>query len=72
MFYFRDTSPILYHICECNDSLICIECYNNDLAAQMTNCGICRKRYSHKTKRDYKFFFKLIYPSIILHFLTIL
>ena len=66
-FICRDESPILYHICSCNDSLICIDCYNTDLASDMILCGICRRPYNHKSVRDWKLFFKILLTNFFLY-----
>ena len=66
-FICRDESPILYHICSCNDSLICIDCYNTDLASDMVLCGICRRPYNHKSVRDWQLFFKILLTNFFLY-----
>jgi hypothetical protein len=52
-FICRDTANILYKICDCNDSIICIDCYNMDSSQRMLNCGICRKQYLFNITRNY-------------------
>jgi len=71
-FICRDESPILYHICSCNDSLICIDCYNTDLASDMVLCGICRRPYNHKSVRNWKLFFKILLTNFFLYLMMFL
>jgi len=51
-FICRDTEGIMYKICECADSTICIECYNNESTQKMEKCGICRKNYEYDYNRN--------------------
>ena len=67
-FICRDTATILYHICTCNDSVICLDCYNNELTSQMEKCGICRKPYIFNRKRDWSLFLKLVLPKFGFYF----
>jgi hypothetical protein len=60
-FICRDYSSILYKICDCNDSIICHDCYNIDNTQNMNKCGICRKDYSFNLKRNYCDFYKIIF-----------
>ena len=52
-FLCRDSEDILYKICDCNDSIICIDCYNNEATSKMNKCGICRKDYKFDYKCNY-------------------
>lgn len=52
-FLCRNEGEILYKICDCNDSIICKDCYCVEETHNMNTCGICRKPYSFKYKRDY-------------------
>lgn len=63
-FLCRDNDVILYKICDCNDSTICIDCYNNEGTSKMEKCGICRKDYEFNYTRDYYSFFKLLLEFI--------
>ena len=60
-FLCRDSEDILYKLCDCNDSLMCVECYNNESTSKMNKCGICRKNYEFQYSRDYyKFLYILL------------
>ena len=56
---------ILYKICDCNDSIICVECYNNDETSKMDTCGICRKKYEYEYKRNFTSFFNILLINLI-------
>jgi len=59
-FICHDYSSILYKICDCNDSIICQDCYSIDATQKMNKCGICRKDYTFNLKRNYCDFSKII------------
>lgn len=59
-FLCRDDATILYKICDCNDSIICKDCYYIDETQDMNNCGICRKPYVFNYKRDYVEYIRLL------------
>jgi len=60
-FLCRDNEDILYKLCDCNDSLICVECYYNEHTSKMNNCGICRKKYEFQYVRNYsKFLYMMV------------
>ena len=63
-FICRDTCNILYKICDCNESVICDECYEIESSQQMTQCGICRKKYVLIVKRNYCDILKIVLPHI--------
>ena len=63
-FLCRGDEEILYKICDCNDSLICVECYCNEQTSKMDKCGICRKNYEFQYKRDYSKFLYIIFSYI--------
>lgn len=51
-FICRDELPIMYHLCVCNESTICLDCYELDNVQNMVNCGICRKKYRYRYNYD--------------------
>ena len=51
-FICRDNPQILYKLCVCNDSTICIDCYELDIFNTMINCAICRKQYKKINNYD--------------------
>ena len=63
-FLCRDNDVILYKICDCNDSTICIDCYNNEGTSKMDKCGICRKDYEFNYMRDYQSFLKILFAFL--------
>jgi hypothetical protein len=63
-FLCRDDGVILYKICDCNDSTICIDCYNNEGTSKMDKCGICRKDYEFNYMRDYQSFLKILFAFL--------
>jgi hypothetical protein len=65
-FLCHDTPDVLYKLCECLESNVCVECYNNDNTQQMKRCAICRRNFTYNKKRDYKEFFNVIIYVFIL------
>ena len=63
-FLCRDNEDILYKLCDCNDSLICVECYNNESTSKMNKCGICRKNYEFQYLRNYSKFLYIMLSYI--------
>lgn len=59
-FICRDSEPIMYKICECVDSTICIDCYNIESTQKMEKCGICRKNYEFDYTKNSKKYIKAI------------
>ena len=68
-FICRDEANILYKLCDCESSTICVECYNLDLSSQMTHCALCRKKYKIKKKRNYSKCIKMISDSFVRNWL---
>jgi hypothetical protein len=60
-FICRDSCNTLYKICDCNDSTICDECYELESTQQMTQCGICRKKYVFDVERNYWDILKILF-----------
>jgi hypothetical protein len=52
-FLCRDDANMFYKICDCNDSIICKDCYYIGETQYMNTCGICRTPYVFNYKRDY-------------------
>ena len=63
-FLCRGNEPILYKLCDCNDSIICVECYHNKETPKMNKCGICRKNYEFQYFRNYSKFLYIILSYI--------
>ena len=63
-FICRDSGNIMYKICECNDSIICDECYELESCQQMTQCGICRKKYVFEVERNYWDMLNILFKHI--------
>ena len=59
-FLCHDTPDVLYKLCECLESNVCVECYNNDNTQQMNRCAICRRNFTYNNTRDYKEFINII------------
>mgnify|MGYP006140627881 CR=1 FL=1 len=51
-FLCRDSDTIMYKICDCVESTICIDCYDIDSTQLMNKCGICRKKYEYSYNRN--------------------
>jgi len=65
-FLCHDTPDVLYKLCECLESNVCVECYNNDNTQMMKRCAICRRNFTYNRKCDYKEFINIIiYVSIL-------
>lgn len=64
-FICRDQPNVLYKLCDCESSTICVECYNLELVCEMTNCAICRKKYKIIRKRNYLQSLKIVCHSLI-------
>lgn len=63
-FICRDSCNILYKICDCNDSTICDECYELESCQEMTQCGICRKKYVLNVTRNYGNMLHILFKHI--------
>jgi hypothetical protein len=59
-FLCHDTPDVLYKLCECLESNICVECYNIDNTQKMARCAICRRNFTYNYKRNYVGFIGLI------------
>ena len=53
-FLCHDTPDVLYKLCECLESNVCVECYNIERTQQMKCCAICRRNFTYNSIRDYK------------------
>ena len=63
-FLCRDNGEIMYKICDCVDSIICEECYDNEETSKMDKCGICRKDYDFNYTKDYNMFFQILIKTL--------
>ena len=63
-FLCRGNEDILYKLCDCNDSIICVECYHNEDTSRMNKCGICRKNYEFQYLRNYSKFLYIMLSYI--------
>ena len=52
-FLCHDTPKVLYKLCDCEASNICVECYNIDNTQNMIRCPICRRDFIFNYKRNY-------------------
>jgi hypothetical protein len=70
-FLCHDTPNVLYKLCECLESNICVDCYNIDNTQNMIRCPICRRDFIFNYKRNYGEFTKdVLY--IVLLFISII
>ena len=59
-FLCRDTPNMVYKLCNCVDSIICVECYEIESTQLIEKCVICRNKYQHIYNRNLsKFITKL-------------
>jgi len=70
-FICKDYNQTLNKICICEDSLLCDECLILTNNTNIKLCPICRRELKYKTTRDYFKFIKLLFPSLIIQFLSI-
>ena len=70
-FLCHDTPDVLYKLCDCLESNVCVECYNNDNTQMMKRCAICRRNFTYNNTRDYKEFINIIIYVFLLFVVTL-
>jgi len=59
-FLCHDTPDVLYKLCECLESNVCVDCYNIEATQKMKRCAICRRNFTFDYKRNMCDFIKVI------------
>ena len=59
-FLCHDTPDVLYKLCDCLESNVCVDCYNIEETQKMKRCAICRRNFTFDYKCNMFDFIKVI------------
>jgi hypothetical protein len=65
-FLCHETPDVLYKLCECLESNICVDCYNIESTQKMKRCAICRRNFTYNSTRNYTNYVKVLVYIFIL------